>query len=676
MIVITPDDIALAERILLSKDHHFDEDERIPFIQRFDTVDVQAVPGSGKTTALLAKLIVLEKNLPFVDGSGILVLSHTNTAVEKIEKEIKRYCPKLFSYPNYVGTIQGFVNKFLAIPFYRNCYKKSPVLFDSELYKEKIIKWFSIHTWKIKSSNSALYKKLYHIKMNYDPFVPMRFGYINNDFVLLDSMNGELLNFRKPKPKSKNYKDYTEEEKLELYNWAINLKKTVLTNEGILHYDDAFFLANTFIDKYPSTLSEIQLRFKYVFVDEMQDMKKHQIDILERLFLKDDISSCYQRIGDINQTIYGDDDFDENVSWNSVKRQGIKLTGTHRLTTITANIVEKFGIIYTPINSQEKHYNECPKLILYREANLKKVLPLFAKYVAEHKGKYPALHNGKYPIKAIGWTRANDKGVTLSSYFEGYHSLDSFRKNVGTSIWADLQESLKDTNENGLALRYIENVIWKGFVMALKKENYNKCDLTSSVDKLQYYLLLNQKDFFNRIKEHVYLWSIDIMEVGLDKAHMEIKEFVTKDFLASFGLTFKYSKDYFENKVFIPDAVMNQKHNIYTDPDTGIEFEVTTIHSVKGETHLATLYLETYFQNDGGREKKSYESQRLLEQLRGIQIDPNIDKKRTKQSSKMVYVGFSRPRYLLCYAANVKHFSEADLIELNKLGWEIKKDLC
>src|ERR1700748_2466165 len=91
-IEITPAAIALAEQILLPPGKVFD-DERIVFIKDLGTFDLHAVPGSGKTTALLAKLIALEQNLPFEDGSGILVLSHTNAAVDEIRHKIGHICP-------------------------------------------------------------------------------------------------------------------------------------------------------------------------------------------------------------------------------------------------------------------------------------------------------------------------------------------------------------------------------------------------------------------------------------------------------------------------------------------------------------------------------------------------------------------------------------------------------
>ena len=70
---ITANEIAHAERVLLSDGQTFD-DERKAFIVNLDTIDLQAVPGSGKTTVLLAKLLALEGYLPFEDGSGVLAM--------------------------------------------------------------------------------------------------------------------------------------------------------------------------------------------------------------------------------------------------------------------------------------------------------------------------------------------------------------------------------------------------------------------------------------------------------------------------------------------------------------------------------------------------------------------------------------------------------------------------
>jgi DNA helicase-2/ATP-dependent DNA helicase PcrA len=105
--------------------------------------------------------------------------------------------------------------------------------------------------------------------------------------------------------------------------------------------------------------------------------------------------------------------------------------------------------------------------------------------------------------------------------------------------------------------------------------------------------------------------------------------------------------------------------------EDGLEIEITSVHAVKGQTHCATLYLESYFQKDGnGANAKSYESQRLKDQFLGTQIQSKVGD-RVKQSAKMAYVGFSRPTDLLCIAIHQDRFNALQ----NTLStdiWEIK----
>lgn len=150
---ITDDDIRYAERILLPEGKEFD-DERKAFIRNLNTIDLQAVPGSGKTTALLAKLLIIERKLPFSDGSGILIISHTNTAIDEIKEKVQKHCPKLFSYPNFIGTIQSFVDTFLAIPMFVHWKGKKPIRIDSEIF------WESLHKSLPYGSRLALEKRL------------------------------------------------------------------------------------------------------------------------------------------------------------------------------------------------------------------------------------------------------------------------------------------------------------------------------------------------------------------------------------------------------------------------------------------------------------------------------------------------------------------------------------
>ena len=104
---------------------------RREFLKRRTTVDLSACPGSGKTTLIVAKLAILARKWPH-RTKGICVLSHTNVAREQIEHRLGRTVvgQRLLSYPHFIDTIHGFVNRFLALPWlYSNGYP-SPTIDD------------------------------------------------------------------------------------------------------------------------------------------------------------------------------------------------------------------------------------------------------------------------------------------------------------------------------------------------------------------------------------------------------------------------------------------------------------------------------------------------------------------------------------------------------------------
>ena len=102
---ITNRDIEWTERLLLPDGCHFN-DERRAFIRCAGSCDVVACPGSGKTTALLAKLLILATRMPFPDGRGVCVLTHTNVAIDQIKGSAVAVSEVLFRHPNFFGTIQ------------------------------------------------------------------------------------------------------------------------------------------------------------------------------------------------------------------------------------------------------------------------------------------------------------------------------------------------------------------------------------------------------------------------------------------------------------------------------------------------------------------------------------------------------------------------------------------
>jgi len=99
-----------------------------------------------------------------------------------------------------------------------------------------------------------------------------------------------------------------------------------------------------------------------------------------------------------------------------------------------------------------------------------------------------------------------------------------------------------------------------------------------------------------------------------------------------------------------------------------INIKVGIVHSVKGQTHTATLYLESCYQASIGG-AGNHESERLAPYLLGQQRPAHIQVY-TQQSLRMAYVGFSRPTHLLCFAVHQARFT-ARLAGLDLNAWDV-----
>lgn len=634
---ISDDDIRYAEKILLPHGKEFDE-ERRAFICNFNTIDLQAVPGSGKTTALLAKLVVLEHKLPFTDGSGILVLSHTNAAIDEIKKKIQKLCPKLFSYPNFVGTIQSFVDKFLAIPYYVHKCKKNPSRIDHEIYNEVATKRYN----NLPNSPAKSWLNNQHDPENL--FKNFRFDI---DLNLTNGMNGNIV--LRSNSNSISYKTFK------------TIKQQILLS-GVLNYDDAYFLAECYLKELPNIRTILQKRFSYVFVDEMQDMDTHQYNLLEKIFYDDGNSiSKIQRIGDKNQAIY-----------NSVKATDVwhdradvlRLNGSQRLSKPIGDVVKKFAL-YSDANFDIVGKNECeikPHILVFETANIVDIIPYFVQIIKDN-----GLTNSDKPIKVVCWntdwkddeaSRNDTAKLRLEDYHKGFK-----KEKVKPKQDYDNLKSYLLYYEKKQTLEPLRKNILNAFLRILRLENINMTD-DRPYTKKKLIDFVHDKDIqkYDELNLNLYNWSIGIVQEKTNEVWESIKAYVPT-LLQFFDKKSSTSSEFINTDIVEipadnPDICSPTNH--YNED--GLEIEITSVHAVKGQTHCATLYLESYYHGN-------YESQRLSSQFLGNSFNDN--RVHHKSSVKMAYVGFSRPTDLLCIAIHKDRYDEL-LNTIDKDIWEIK----
>jgi hypothetical protein len=627
---ITDEEIRYAEKILLPKGKEFDE-ERKAFIRNFNTIDLQAVPGSGKTTALLAKLVILERKLPFADGSGILVLSHTNAAIDEIKEKIQKHCPRLFSYPNFIGTIQSFVDVFLAVPFYNIENKKKPIRIDSEIYDEVATKRYNnfpnsgAKTWLSNQNDpESIFKKF-------------RFDI---DLNLRNGINGKVI--LKSKNESATYKTFK------------TIKKQIL-HSGVLHYDDAYFLAELYLNKIPMIKTILQERFSFVFVDEMQDMDTHQYNLLENIFYDEGKSvSKIQRIGDKNQAIYNP--VKATDVWQD-RATVLRLNGSQRLSKPIADVVKNFAL-YNDATFDIIGKNECeikPHILVFDNNTKNNIIPKFVELVKLYKreGKLKSKKDFK-DIKVICWntdwkeneTSRNDATkLRLEDYYLGFKK----EKGKPKQDYDNLKNYLL-YYEKKQTLEPLRKNILNAFLKILRLENINTVDDRPYTNK-KLFDFIHEKDVqkYDELNLKLYNWSIGIIQEKTNEVWESIKKYIPT-LLQYFDKTISKSSD-FINTDNIESLADNTKTfaptNLYKKD--GFEIEITSVHAVKGQTHCATLYLESCFQG-------KHESEWLSNQFLGNNFNGNGVY--NKSSVKMAYVGFSRPTDFLCVAIHKDRYEK------------------
>ena len=127
------------------------------------------------------------------------------------------------------------------------------------------------------------------------------------------------------------------------------------------------------------------------------------------------------------------------------------------------------------------------------------------------------------------------------------------------------------------------------------------------------YLSESYEDEYVSLKRHLFEWSIDIIRGKTDEVYNSIKTYIP-NLLSVFEKDISYSRDFINATITQPieEVITEQltKDNIINYD--GFDIEVSTVHSVKGQTHTATLYLETSYQNGNN----TYETQRLSSQLK------------------------------------------------------------
>ena len=185
-----------------------------------------------------------------------------------------------------------------------------------------------------------------------------------------------------------------------------------------------------------------------------------------------------------------------------------------------------------------------------------------------------------------------------------------------------------------------------------------------------FFQYIEQKDtnFYRDLELKISKWCLAI---HMKKPVAEdIRTFVRNEFKLFFGISDITSLDQFLAGNEVQNTCtpsVGSKTNIYTHIRGGvsIDIEMSTIHGVKGQTHTATLYLETFY--------RDYDVSRIMKYLEGTHTP--ADQKRVQSNLRVSYVGMSRPSHFLCVAVHEAHLTNHS-DKLTAAGWQIDTNLC
>lgn len=573
-IEITDDDLSYVG--VMMGGYSFSDEERSFVIKHLRTSDVQACPGSGKTTALAAKLIILASKLPD-NHAGICVLSHTNAAREEISKHLSRHATRLLRYPNFVGTIQQFVDQFLAIPAMVHKYGIRPSAIDDEIF-------------------SAISKKRYRQTRRLQYFIDrrknaneiitgLRYGFDNIDIIRVYN-NGQEQDF----PAGVNSDSYKEARSL----------KDKLTQEGYIGYHDAFSLANWYLGVNPLFSVFLSSRFPLVFVDEMQDTDRFQARLVEKVFLRN--NCIVQCLGDTNQTIYSGRSDNSEAGWRP--KNSLSISHSYRLSPSIANLAKNVCQNPQDLIGNKERSDRHHTIFLFTEGDADKVLYAFGQLISEEQ-----LQKG--PFKAVGYVKGprQDSHLTISSYWPDFSkTLRPTKHQNSLSAYFDLaQAELSKSGDCGKAREHLID----GLVQVLrheeiKQENnrwFSRQSLVSFVKSRE-----EIEEAFNR---QLLKWISQLTsgEPPLSDTLEQQVVSILRPLLGNRGLSL--SRPFLSavsSGINSASQETQTPSNIYYHQAT-IPIEVETIHGVKGQTHEATLLLETYW--------RDYHLHKLLPYLKG-----------------------------------------------------------
>lgn len=542
---------------------------------------VKACAGSGKTLTLSKKLANLIDNNT-EPHKGIATLSFTNAAWKEIEKNLYKWNREI-KYPNFIGTFDKFINKFIFYKYYYllNEFNKRPLLVGD-----------LINPWR-KEKNNDQYQKFFDI-ISFD-----------KDDNLIKTKEVRLpfdfKKYNKNGAEDGNYK---------------NLKKMKkrLYKKGFVTQADINYFSLKLLEEFDFISENVANKFPIFLIDESQDTNDIKMSIMNIILSKDSIKE-FIFIGDPNQAIY---------EWNGAKPElfedlaeqydTINLNENWRSSQNICNLSSKLsGIQYNAVNDEVKDYPFIPLINGYDEPKENKseffngLISDFLETCEEHDIKLSeknvaVLCKGNNLIKTINKQTSFDKkdlGIDKKDIvFDLIYAKFLFDQNKFNESYERFESFLISISLNKNHINHIEK---KKYITKIGFSNMRKLCL----DLIR--IMPSTKGM------PLYKWC-NKFKIKLGKSDFSLRRKILK----------KFNFEIENEKLLVKDLFSNEGYSK--------GYTLSTIHGIKGETFEAILLILKR-RTDKSNYKKS---------IKNFKKNGKMN-----EDLRNVYVGVTRPRKIL-----------------------------
>ncbi|HEM3548852.1 UvrD-helicase domain-containing protein [Streptococcus suis] len=423
------------------------------------------------------------------------------------------------------------------------------------------------------------------------------------------------------------------------YGRAFNESISYLFKQGIITNKCCLELAKWYIEQRRETLRTIiSKRFSYLLLDEAQDTNLLQFELISLLF--DTTNVTIQKFGDPYQAIYNIFEGDIDLAWKINRTIEKRISKTSRFSDTIVDVVKNVCIErYDDFHSNSHHTSFSPYFIIYKDGD-----DLIKKYSL-----------------LIDSLEAND-------------------------------ESFKESNRSKMVLSVRHEELENTFGKRYQRISVKKVDQSNQITLLSNLIYREVSRLFNNSVEELFksddtrlqIFNIfkELKSDNKEDATIYLTELVVK--LVSKGATVVDDDLLSTGTNRFEEIIQNCSNVISKDlletnaKSIGTNICLGTIHSVKGETHKATLLmLDSKFSTGYNSSQTSYSMLQLLETYlcKNYVALPEFKsdmEKHTFNALKLAYVALSRPTHLVCIGIpNNKILGDVSLLtSLEKAGWK------